>query len=375
MPYKLGDTTEVGASTVELAIIGPLLAVVAFASVEFGLLYSHAQSLSSLARAGARMASATGAAPTDDYDILRSVKVGGKSPGEGDVQRVIVYKANGSDGSVPTQCLTGSVVGLCNVYSAADLNRTKAEIDARQTAWPPASRSPGSDYVGVSVTSTHTYLTGIFGKTRTVSDAVVMQIEPSSDSDDTTIGNMNTGSVSFAPDAPTASGYASATSQYDVPGFTPGVVAGFTPGVVPGFTPGVVDGYTPGVVAGYTPGVVDGYTPGVVDGYTPGVVDGYTPGVVDGFVPGVDGVRPPETTPPTTTPAAPSVATPQLPAAPTPAAPPATSAPTTAAPIPAPVLSTGKPVGATSASGTGSSGAGAPTVTAPPVIKPYRGGF
>jgi Flp pilus assembly protein TadG len=178
---------ERGVALVEAAIVTPLLLLLVFGIIEFGFLFKDSLTLANASRAGARVGSAAGTDPLADWDILQAVK--GASGSLTNVQQVVVFKATGANGSVPSNC-TGSVgvSGLCNVYSAADFNVDATTFQSasytKDNYWASSARvtslssTNGPDYLGVYVKAQHTSVLTIVVPSRTITDTVVMRLEP-----------------------------------------------------------------------------------------------------------------------------------------------------------------------------------------------------
>jgi hypothetical protein len=171
---------------VEAALVTPLLMMLLLGIVEFALLSKDDLTVANGSRAGARVGSAAGVDPLADYQVLQAVA--GATGGMASVDQIIVYKATSPSGAVPASCLTGPVAGVCNVYAAADLTVTQATFTSggyiKDDYWPAAARvtsqsAPGGpDYLGVYVKGTHTSLTRLILNSRSVSDDVIMRLEP-----------------------------------------------------------------------------------------------------------------------------------------------------------------------------------------------------
>jgi hypothetical protein len=180
---------------VEAAFVFPVLAILAFGLIEFGLVLKDYLTVANMTRAGARMAVASGARSTADYDILQSLNTAGTALGSGNLQYVVVFKATSGSSALPSaSCQSGSVTGLCNYYTPAQLTLAKTSFgncvnngDATvDGAWCPLKRintlsgnlGTGPDFVGVYVKTVHPYVTKLFGNALTLSDTTVMRIEP-----------------------------------------------------------------------------------------------------------------------------------------------------------------------------------------------------
>jgi hypothetical protein len=172
-----------GAALVEAAIITPLLLLLIFGVIEFGFLFKDSLTLANATRSGARVGSSSANDPLADYNILKAIE---PSQSFADVQVIVVYKADGPDGTVPPNCLTTGVSGLCNHYTAADLSISQGAFLSPgylpSQDWPASSRQcdpstpSGPDYIGVYVDALHKSTVGFF-PSRTLHDYTVMRVE------------------------------------------------------------------------------------------------------------------------------------------------------------------------------------------------------
>lgn len=184
-----------GAALVELAMVLPLLALLAFGALEMGLAWRDRLTVQTATRAGVRVGSAEGRLATADQGVLLAVGAALHDLGLGDVDWVVVYKSDTSDGSVPSACTTPvpqSVSGSCNAYTGAQLQEVVEGTapsswfgcggSSLDGYWCPASRQSvqalGPDFLGVWIRAGHPMLTGLFESELTVEDDAVMRLEP-----------------------------------------------------------------------------------------------------------------------------------------------------------------------------------------------------
>jgi len=192
--------SERGAAVVEAAIITPLFLLLLFGIFEFGLAFKSSITISNAAQQGAREAGIQGALPESDYLILRSVQHGLGGMDLRNLDYVVVFRADGPNGTMPAECatssqtLTASGSVACNRYTAADFY---AEIDDPSTGsntgnfrcgpgsvdryWCPADRQDqigNTDYVGVVVKAKHKYLTGMIGSDIDLESSTIARLEP-----------------------------------------------------------------------------------------------------------------------------------------------------------------------------------------------------
>lgn len=182
-----GRGRERGAVLVEAAIVTPLITLLVFGLIEFGFAWKDKLTLASAARAGARAGTVAGLEERADFEILKAIE--GSIASNDDVDRIVVYDASGPGSTVPGACKTAGagISGQCNVYTGADLSMSWDAFAAsgKQGHWPASSRQTDSQapgglgYVGVWVSSSYESLVGVVGS-RTLSDYVVMRLEPTS---------------------------------------------------------------------------------------------------------------------------------------------------------------------------------------------------
>lgn len=187
--FHSGRPDESGMALVEFALVLPVLVLLTFGLIEFGLFFRDYLTVANSTRTGARVGSAAGSSATADYDILVGLKQAAAAlpGGAPSLEAISVFKSTASGGGLPSGCDTGSVTGVCNHYSGSDLDTLAvSDFDCGASApdrfWCPATRvdsqSAGPDYVGVYVRVTHDFVTGMFGASRTLTDEVVMRVEP-----------------------------------------------------------------------------------------------------------------------------------------------------------------------------------------------------
>ncbi len=172
----------------EFAIVSPVLILIVFGIIEYGLLFRDYLTVANTTRTGARVGSAAGSIASADFEILQSLKQAAAAlpGGAGAIQTISIFKSSASGGELPSGCQTGSVSGACNVYTSADLTRPITDFGCAGSApdrfWCPTVRSDvqsaGLDYVGVYIETEHDFLTSMFGSSKSLEDTVVMRLEP-----------------------------------------------------------------------------------------------------------------------------------------------------------------------------------------------------
>jgi Flp pilus assembly protein TadG len=203
--------SERGAALVEAMLVLPILILVCFGLIEFGLIYKDTLKIASAARAGARTGAAAiktdgsdGETQDADYQILQAVQAAlGTLAGANHLDtQIVVYKSTTSDGTpVSSGCdvVTGTA-GICNAYTGVDFASNSASFApngafscstttypttcARSQNWPAGARKilftdpSGPEWLGVWVKTRHDYTTAVFGQNRTLSDQTVLRLEP-----------------------------------------------------------------------------------------------------------------------------------------------------------------------------------------------------
>ena len=237
---RMTERGDRGAVAIEAALVLPLLMSLIFGALEIGGAMKSYSGASNAVRAGGRMASVAGNDAMADQLILERVAVEAAGIGKGEIQYVIIWNATpvGSQPATktpPAACISlanaasaanadslgvpdgGSAnpaAGACNIYvrpEAEDAAFDKAQGEGPQPAtayfgctapgepsrldcnWPgknrrvvvsprgtPAAQAKKPDTVGIYIKAEHSYYTGLFGSTLTITDGAVNLLEPDS---------------------------------------------------------------------------------------------------------------------------------------------------------------------------------------------------
>ncbi len=185
-PARRARRSERGVTMIESAIATPVVLLLIFGVLEFGLLFKDYLSLANGVRDGARLASALGTEVNTDYKVIESALRRMPAVSRNQVRRIVVFKATSADSTMPTACRTGSVTNVCNSYSGADFNRPESDFHGGAGApdryWRPTARkdrlSDPPDYVGIWIEVRHDAATGILPLSKDLSEEVIMRIEP-----------------------------------------------------------------------------------------------------------------------------------------------------------------------------------------------------
>jgi Flp pilus assembly protein TadG len=174
-----------GAVVVEAALILPILLMLVFGIIEFGMLFRANTTVSQAARAGARTAVALPRVP--GYQTFASNAVGGAlstTMGSDEITYLTIYKANKTTG-LPADGGTYKTCTECYRFTWDKPTKTWTQLSG--PAWVhTAQKACGSealtDYLGVYVEAKYSWITGFFtpffGSTSTVGERTVMRLEP-----------------------------------------------------------------------------------------------------------------------------------------------------------------------------------------------------
>ncbi len=147
--------------------------------------------VSNLVRTAVRTATVNGNEVYADYYILQTIRKEATSIGVDDLKLIVVYEATSAGGLPTPTCAGGSgSLGVCNVYTKGDLVRAQTEFACKTASkldswWCPNTRKVAEsgvngppDYIGVYVKYTHDLITGLFKGQSTITDHVVIRMEP-----------------------------------------------------------------------------------------------------------------------------------------------------------------------------------------------------
>lgn len=203
-PWRLrrrcrGDS---GAVMAEAALVTPVFIFLVFGILEFGGSFRDYLTLNNGTQTGARRASIAANANDADWQILTTINREMAAMPQSQIQRIVVFHANGPTSAVPSACLSGSSgspgsgtplwTNACNVYVTPTWNTWVATdfgcgtvIPSPDRFWCPASRKYAAtgtngppDYVGIYIQIKHKFITGLFGPDQTMNKSSIIQIEP-----------------------------------------------------------------------------------------------------------------------------------------------------------------------------------------------------
>jgi Flp pilus assembly protein TadG len=180
---------------IEFALVGMLLATMAFGTIEYGYGWRSSMSVLTAARAGARSVASMGTDNQADYFALTSIRTNLDSAGLLDgLQRVVIYRADATNGDPPAICTATPITATtqkCNVYSGDQVRAVAAGQFSLTTgcmtaalvkSYCPNSRITAqgtADSIGVYVQARQKSLTGFFGGAGFLASRdAVMRMEP-----------------------------------------------------------------------------------------------------------------------------------------------------------------------------------------------------
>jgi Flp pilus assembly protein TadG len=190
VPFGLGQRdADKGALAVEAALVFPFLALLLFGIIEWGLVLRDQVEVVSVARSGARTASSLApyqrpyVAPAEAMTLTttKSVESAASALPKNSIDFILVYQANASGLPLSGSYTCVGAETTCDRYTWDDVNGKFSPTTG--TTWTGSTVNscqgdPGVMSVGVYVQATHKMLTGLFGGTKTVKSATVMQFEP-----------------------------------------------------------------------------------------------------------------------------------------------------------------------------------------------------
>lgn len=222
---RRGEGRDRGATIIEAAIVMPVLMLIIFGVLEMGMLFRNYLSVTQLTRDGARSASAYGRDYDADFRTISVIKNTVDVITSGEVKRVVIFDATADreDSRVPAICTTAdptnpnsinpapanldanifkhdseltsaeaAAIERCNIftpdtwldaprYGCDDLGNAGDDPDF-DLNWCPfvrdVSAQDGTDYVGIYVEFEHNWVTGLFGSSRTITETMIMRLEP-----------------------------------------------------------------------------------------------------------------------------------------------------------------------------------------------------
>lgn len=188
-----------GAVALEAALVTPVLMIALFGIIEMSLLMRDSVAATSAVRVGSRIASASAGvgpgvcvasadpppctpanAPGFAQAAADAIQRAGSAMPKDSIEWIIIYDANSQGYPMPTTNRTLTCTTNCVKYVWDDaLDRFRyASGSWLSTSVNACVNDPARQAVGVAMQARHTWVTGLFGDSHTISERSVMQFEP-----------------------------------------------------------------------------------------------------------------------------------------------------------------------------------------------------
>ncbi len=176
-----------GAVAVEAALVTPILIVLVFGMIDFGMLFKDYLAVTSASRAGARIASAEPRQAAFAQDAADQVLIEGSALNTSDILEVWVYKAQSKTQSYPGYPVGGTntfaACSTCVKFKPVKTGSTWNMVQQPGSTWTASSQNAcagdvNRDSVGVYVKYAHPATVGLFFDTFDLRDHTVMSFEP-----------------------------------------------------------------------------------------------------------------------------------------------------------------------------------------------------
>lgn len=207
---RLRRRQQRGAVAVEAALVTPILILLVFGIIEFSLVMRDYVAVSSAVRVGARMASANPGAGTCATQVpacspatapgvaelaANAIQQAGTAMPQNSIDYIFVYQANKSGYPAPggtaataipnntSSTMPSSVAGCaaaanCVAYQWVDASSKFVYQSGTWDTTQINACATTSYTVGVYMHATHSYVSGLFGRTIGLGDRTVMKFEP-----------------------------------------------------------------------------------------------------------------------------------------------------------------------------------------------------
>jgi hypothetical protein len=169
---------ERGAAAVEFALVVPLLILLVFGIIEFGMAFKDSLTVASATRTGARTASALPRSASFHTATVDAVREAVEALPDGAVEELWIYKA-GNDGLPVGRTDFSSGCSSCTQWNWDDA--TDTFVSASPATWNPLTQDACAgtgDSVGIYLKVNHDFVTALFGSDMTLTDHTVMRLEP-----------------------------------------------------------------------------------------------------------------------------------------------------------------------------------------------------
>jgi Flp pilus assembly protein TadG len=174
---------ERGAVAIEAALLTPLLLLLTFGIIEFGMLFKDWLAVTSAVRAGTRMASAEPRFASFAQDAADQVAKEGAALDMGTVQELWIYKAQNSGANAGYPVGGDSNFTGCTQCVKFHWNPSLKKFVAYSTSWTSTQQNacqgdPLHDSIGVYLQIDHSSVTGLIFDDMDIQEHSVMSLEP-----------------------------------------------------------------------------------------------------------------------------------------------------------------------------------------------------
>jgi Flp pilus assembly protein TadG len=174
---------ERGAVAIEAAILTPLLILLIFGIIEFGMLFKDWLAVTSSVRAGTRMASAEPRVMTFAQDAADQVAREGSALDMANVQELWIYKAQTSGSNAGYPVGGDSSFSNCTTCVKFHWNAGTKTFVAYSNTWAATAQNAcqgdaSHDAIGVYLKILHPGVTGLIFGDMTIKEHSVMSLEP-----------------------------------------------------------------------------------------------------------------------------------------------------------------------------------------------------
>ncbi|MDQ2649121.1 MAG: pilus assembly protein [Actinomycetota bacterium] len=196
MSDRRGQRGDSGLSLLEFVLVLPFVLLIVFGTIEGGAAFVAGDRVAGAAAQAARIGAAGGSRAEADRDLLVALRAT-LPPGElTRLDRVVVFKPAGADGSIPDGCIKGrgdvseQGTASCNSYTGDTVRNVTAgsmlgfggTSGTKDRWWPPALRrdtlSQDPDYLGVWVRTVHHGVLGVVFRDVAVTRTSIVRIQP-----------------------------------------------------------------------------------------------------------------------------------------------------------------------------------------------------
>ncbi len=170
---------ERGAAVVEAVLIFPLLLLLVFGVINYGLAFSDGATLRSSTRSGARIGAAQSKQATQYSSVVSAVNRAVAGVSTAVPQQLWIYNASGVPEGGPASCAASA--SCTTILWDPGSKSFPTSTPAGGWAWDPSTQwtCPGhSDRIGVTVIANFSFITGLFGGDRTLKETTILDLEP-----------------------------------------------------------------------------------------------------------------------------------------------------------------------------------------------------